>query len=181
MNYEITMHDMTPINICYPYSPLDICKEACPTEPVKKVGFKKKEENPMASYASAQIIADTTEKDQRSHARYRTETIFYEKKSELKKQFGLIDDEAPETAADFIQRITDGKYMIPKEKLDKKTYGPERYIRWRSPDMIEDTAGYNDAKAKLETAYADAKDKIALGSASDLLSTLESFKAWSLS
>src|SRR5262245_1872958 len=45
---------------------LDILK-GCSTPDKKSWGCKakQKEENPMASYASAQIIADTTEKDQR--------------------------------------------------------------------------------------------------------------------
>lgn len=161
----------------------DICD--CPAPIQKTTGWgakaNKKEEVPMASYAHASIIADTTEKDQRRFAGDRLVTIFYDKKSALKKQFGLIDDEAPKTPAEFIKRIADGMYTIDKDKMDKETYGPERYIRWRDPSKVEDKAGYDAAKKALEDAYTKAKDKVALGAAADLLAAVEAFDGWTLS
>lgn len=167
----------------------DICK-ACPApdypkaEPQVKQGWgvaKQKEENPMASYASAQIIADTTEKDQREYARGRIRELKYAKASAFEKQFGLTDDERPATPAEFIQRITDGKYTINKEKLDKRTYSPADYIRWRDPSLVEDQAGYKAAIAKLDEAYTKAKDTIVLSPVTDLKAAIDTFEAWSLS
>lgn len=153
-----------------------------PAEP-KRWGIKatKKEENPMASYASAQIIADTTEKDQRAYLTDRLYTIREAHKDALRKQFGLIDDEAPATPAEFIQRIADGKYTIGKEKMDKKTYAPSNYIRWRDPSVVEDLKGYEAAKLKLEEAYRTAKDAAILSAVADAKAAMDTFKAWSLS
>lgn len=141
----------------------------------------KKEENPMASYASAQIIADTTEKDQRAYITDRLYTIEHQHKDALRKQFGLIDDEAPRTPAEFIQRISDGKYTIDKEKLDKDTYAPANYIRWRDPSVVEDRPGYEAAKLKLQDAYRTAKDAAILSPIADAKTAMDTFKAWSLS
>ena len=135
----------------------------------------------MASYASAQIIADTTEKDQREYARDRIRELKYAKASAFEKQFGLTDDERPATPAEFIQRITDGKYTINKEKLDKRTYSPADYIRWRDPSLVEDQAGYKAAIAKLDEAYTKAKDTIVLSPVTDLKAAIDTFEAWSLS
>lgn len=184
MHYDMIDMIQTTANP-YPSTPLDICEDKC-SAPCKKTCWpskkpKQEEVNPMASYASAQIIADTTEKDQRRHASNRIYSIYESKKDALRKQFGLTDDAAPETAADFIKRIQDGKYTVDKEKMDKKTYGPERYIRWRDPSRVEDNAGYEAAKALLKAAYTKAEDKIALGAATDLLAAVETFDGWSLS
>lgn len=141
----------------------------------------KKEEVPMASYASAQIIADTTERDQREFARDRIRSIRSEKLLDLQKQFGLLDDDAPETAAEFVARIAAGKYTIDKEKMDRKDYSPSRYIRWRDPSVIEDKAGYAAAEKKLDEAYAEAKDTVVLSEISALKDAIDKFKAWSLS
>ena len=135
----------------------------------------------MASYASAQIIADTTEKDQRAYLTDRLYTIRETHKDALRKQFGLIDDEAPATPAEFIQRIADGKYTIDKEMLDKKSYTPSYYIRWRDPSVVEDIKGYEAAKLKLDDAYRTAKDAAILSAIADAKTAMDTFKAWSLS
>lgn len=155
----------------------------CPAPCKTKRGTKatKKEENPMASYASAQIIADTTEKDQRAYLTDRLYTIRETHKDALRKQFGLIDDEAPATPAEFIQRIADGKYTIDKEMLDKKSYTPAYYIRWRDPSVVEDIKGYEAAKLKLDDAYRTAKDAAILSAIADAKTAMDTFKAWSLS
>ena len=141
----------------------------------------KKEENPMASYASAQIIADTTEKDQRAYLTDRLYSIESNHKDALRKQFGLIDDEAPRTAAEFVKRIADGKYTIDKEKMDKDSFDPARYIRWRDPSVVEDKPGYEAAKLKLADAYRTAKDAAILSPIADAKAAMDTFKAWSLS
>lgn len=170
--------------------PVTISSEVYPVDlPAPKTQAKacwgakatKKEENPMASYASAQIIADTTEKDQRAYLTDRLYTIRETHKDALRKQFGLIDDEAPATPAEFIQRIADGKYTIDKEKMDKKTYAPSNYIRWRDPSVVEDIKGYEAAKLKLDDAYRTAKDAAILSAIADAKAAMDTFKAWSLS
>jgi hypothetical protein len=164
--------------------PKDITLDVCVPTPCKAPGWpkaKKEEEIPMASYASAQIIADTTEKDQREFARDRIRSVKFAKNLELQKQFGLVDDTAPQTPAEFAQRITDGKYTIDKEKMDKQTYDPSRYIRWRDPSVVEDKEGFKAASEKLEAAYTEAKEAIVLSPIADVKAALDTFKAWSLS
>lgn len=178
-SYSIKSTDCIPLCTVSPVS-LGTTATECPPA-AKGWGCKKKEENPMASYASAQIIADTGEKDQRRHVQSRLYEIYYTKKAELKKKFGLLDDEAPMTPAAFVQRIADGKYTIDKEKMDKNTYSPAGFIRWRDPAVLEDKAGYDAAREKLSTAYTAAQDKSVLAPATDLLATLEAFEAWQLS
>jgi len=134
----------------------------------------------MASYASAQIIADTTERDQRSYARDRIRAIRSEKLEAFRKQFGLIDDEAPETIADALKRIADGKFTYDEKKKDYKTYDPMRYIRWRDPSVKEDHEGYNAAEKALGDAYTKAKDKMVLGQISELEAAIDTFAAFTI-
>lgn len=160
---------------------LDICKP-CPPEPCKKAGWgnKQKEEvNPMASYAQATIVNPASiEAEQREIVRSTLRTFKYAKANELEKQFGLTDDEAPRTAAEFIERITSGQYTVDEKYKDERTYSPSQFIRWRDPSKVEDRAGYKDAVKKLDAAYADAKLKAALLPIADLLKLVEDFKAF---
>lgn len=177
-------HTLANLPCTAPYiQPLDLCAKQCPAPAEKKSGWgcnKKKEENLMASYASAQIIADTTEKDQREYLASRLSTMKYEKAHAFEKQFGLTDDAAPQTAAEFVKRIADGTYTIDKEKMDKKTYDVARYIRWRNPATLEDRAGYDAAIVKLDEAYRTAKDAAILSPIAEAKTAMDAFKAWSL-
>jgi hypothetical protein len=165
---------------------LDICKTTdCPPA-TKKAPWKQKanqeEVTPMASYASATVVsAESIEASQRSVVRDTLYSTVYKIKSALKKEFGMVDDDAPRTAAELIKRITDGQYTVDKEYIDYETYGAQgavNYIRWRDPKVVEDKAGYKAARAQLEEAYEDAKLKAALLPVADLLQLVEDFKAW---
>lgn len=181
-NYTVAMTG-TAYPALQPAISLGTINECSTPEPKRGWGCKpiKKEENPMASYASAQIIADTTEKDQRGYVADRLRTIRYEKSAALEKQFGLIDEEAPKTPAAFVQRIADGMYTIDKERMDKQTYRPMDYIRWRDPSVVEDKEGYKAAIEKMEVAYRTAKDAAVLSPIADAKTAMDTFAAWSLS
>ena len=136
----------------------------------------------MASYASAIVSAPESIEQTQRHAVSRALSNAFDKiRIDLKKQFGLVDDEAPVTPAELVKRIADGKYTIDKEHLDYKSWGAEgavRYIRWRDPSVVEDKAGYKAARALLDTAYEDTKLKAVLSPVADLLQLVEDFKAF---
>lgn len=155
------------------------CNPAPKADPIWGVR-KKKEEVPMSSYASATIHQESPEIAQREYVRDRLRTIKYSKRDALTKQFGLVDDEAPKTAAEFAKRIADGKYTIDKEKMDKVTYDPSRYIRWRDPSVVEDKAGFTAADSQLTAAYTKAKDAAVLSPIADAKAALDAFEAWTL-
>ena len=180
-SYPVMIANSCPVTISSEVYPVDYPTPNTMAKAAWGAKATKKEENPMASYASAQIIADTTEKDQRAYLTDRLYTIEFQHKDALRKQFGLIDDEAPRTAADFVKRIADGKYTIDKEKMDKDSYDPARYIRWRDPSLVEDKPGYEAAKLKLADAYRTAKDAAILSPIAEAKAAMDTFKAWSLS
>lgn len=133
----------------------------------------------MASYASATIVNEATiERDQREIVVNALRSAKEKTYTDLKKQFGLVDDEKPTTPADLVKRIQDGLYTIDKDDVDRVTYEPSYYIRWRDPSKVEDKAGYEAARVKLAEAYADAKLKAALLPVADLLKLVEDFKAF---
>lgn len=172
----------------YSLSNLDICKPPCPV--IAEVGYsngwrnkaKQEEVTPMASYATANVItADSIESAQREAVRSTLRSAYDKVRSELKKQFGLVDDDAPRSPAELVKRIADGHYTIDKEYVDYEGWGAEsaiRYIRWRNPETVEDKAGYKAARAKLDEAYEDAKLKAVLLPVADLLQLVEDFKAF---
>src|SRR5258708_5960176 len=49
----------------------------------------------------------------------RLENLYYKKDVEARKLFGLVNDEAPETATEMVKRIQDGKFVIKDEYKDK--------------------------------------------------------------
>lgn len=175
-----------PMNGCVTtnYPPLDIYKP-CPA-PTVKIGWakpaKQEDKIPMASYAQATVINPASlESDQRSHVRARLRDLKYDHVTALKKQFGLVDDDAPRTPAELIERITSGNYTIDEEHLDYKSWGAggaAEYIRWRNPNVIEDKAGFKAAEKKLDDAYQSAKDAAILSPVADLQKVIDDFKSF---
>lgn len=161
----------------------DICKPCPPpyTEPCKKgwATANKEEVTPMASYASATVVNPASiETEQREIVRSALRTQREKLRSQFRKDFGLVDDDEPRTAAELIKRITDGQYTVDAKRLDEKTWNPIGYVRWRDPSKVEDKAGLTEAEEKLDAAYADAKLKAALLPVADLLQLVEDFKAF---
>lgn len=183
MTLKMIKHCQDMVQTGYPLGITPVCPEPCVEKgpwPCQKA--EKKEEIPMASYASAQIVAaDSVEKDQRDYARSRIRDIRGAKEAAFEKQFGLIDDARPSTPAEFAKRIADGLYTIDKEHQDVQFYRPSDYIRWRDPKKVEDKAGYKAAVEKLNAAYTKAKDKMILAPVSELEATIDAFDAWTLS
>lgn len=109
----------------------------------------------------------------------RVEGIYYKKDGELRKQFGLINDETPETALEMVKRIQDGKFVIKDEHKEKRTYGDAaRYITWRDPSVKEDQAGYKAALKSFEVVRQDTTDIIAIGTPAEGLAAVKALDAW---
>lgn len=93
----------------------------------------------------------------------RSYSIANTKRTELMRKFGLLDDEAPKNAREFLERIASGMYVIPADKMDKHNYGEyTRFIEWRDPAKVKDQAGYDAAVKKLEAAKTKAEDTLTL-------------------
>lgn len=96
---------------------------------------------------------------QLEHFSARLRHIKSEKHGELKRKFGLVDDESPRTPEEIVARITAGKFII----LPEATYDSgSRFARfqWRDPSLKEDRAGYEAADKDLDAAYDLAKDAV---------------------
>lgn len=97
---------------------------------------------------------------QLEHFTHRLSRIKSEKHSELKRKFGLVDDDEPRTAEEIVARITAGKFIVLPEGAN--SYSGSRFARfqWRDPSLKEDRAGYEAADKDLDAAYALAKDAV---------------------
>lgn len=160
---------------------LDICSTPCPpaTKSPWKQKCQKEDQTPMASYASATVVTgENIEAGQRDAVRSALRSTRERLSADLKKSFGLTDDDKPSTPAEFVKRITDGLYTIDKDDADRMTYSPECYLRWRDPAKVEDKAGFKAAYDQLLVAYEDVKLKAILSPVADLLQLVEDFKAF---
>ena len=103
----------------------------------------------------------------------------------LNKQFGLVNDDAPYTAQDLVDRITSGKYILPTEKeaeLYRQCYygssNPINIIKWRDPSIVEDKAGFKLAEEQLEVASQDVQDAIMIKTNDEALAAIKEFESW---
>lgn len=160
------------------------CTDVCCLEPKKSAGCKieapcQKQETDMNYATTAVSIAadlSAADKDQRRFLRSRLEDAFYDKKTALKKRFGLTGDERPQSFEDLLARIQAGKYVIEEKDAKKKSYDPLSWIVWRDPSIKEDQAGYDAAKAELRKAYDKAEEDIRILALTDGLAALRAFK-----
>jgi len=107
----------------------------------------------------------------------RVSGIWYIKHAELMRQFGLVDDEAPSSAQEIVDRITSGKYVLKADTKDKKNYDPIRYIRWRDPAVKEDQDGLDAAMKLLDKARQDTIDTVAIDTPINALAAVKALEA----
>jgi hypothetical protein len=161
----------------YPEAP------ACERGPTKW-GHKKKDTT-MSRYDNPNIdISIDTEaptsdiQRTRDYLNDRVSSIFWKKDDELRRQFGLIDDDRPETVTDLLARIAAGKFTISEDKKDSVDYDPIRFIKWRDPSVKEDQAGYRLAHAASEKQSTAIRDAIAVLDPKDALAAVQAYEAW---
>jgi hypothetical protein len=154
---------------------VSVCTD-CPPPAVKcMVPAQKKEKN---------MYIDNDKHIESSKINYlssRIEGIYFKKNEALHKQFGLVNDEPPETAVEMVKRIQDGKFVIKDEHKEKRTYGDAaRYITWRDPAVKEDKDGYKAAMKLFDVAHQDARDAVAILSPDAGLVAVKDLEAWTV-
>lgn len=107
----------------------------------------------------------------------RLANVGYEKDYSLRKTFGLVNDDAPQSAEDLVKRIQDGKFILG-DNAKKQNYDPVRYITWRDPSVKKDEAGYEAATKDFRKASKAAQDVVAIGTPSEGLAAIHSLEAW---
>lgn len=137
----------------------------------------KKEKN--MCYDCEDMVQLSPEERQRQYLRERAYAVEHDKRCNLRKKFGLADDDSPTTPKEFFERILAGKYFYPQDQMEKRTY-PDNVtyrIRWRDPALKEDPAGFAEAEKPYDAAYTVLLDTIAIGTPAEGLAALKEFEA----
>lgn len=152
-----------------------------------KCAPQKKEDTKMSRYDEKNIYVENdlnieaTKSDASKAREYLYDRVFQvslNKKLELERKFGLLEDEHPKTASEFLARILSGKYVLSDKKKDKIDYDPARFIEWYDPAVKPDQAGFNSAWEAFEVQYQASQDIIAVKSPDDGLVALQALEAW---
>lgn len=144
--------------------------DVCDCDSCSEIRMNKKEENMDNNIQTRRI----------SHLRDRAESVFFTHQRNLQKKFGLVDDDAPMTANELIQRIKDGKFVIPEGKGDTRYYSGYNgtaMIEWRDPAVKKDRKGYDEAEKVLNKAVTELTDKIEILDPVESLKALQEFEA----
>lgn len=126
----------------------------------RKNGLKKEEKKGSAMYDLDFCEEDTMDMTKLTHLSARMSNTFHAKRDELRKTYGLVDDDTPATAKELIARITAGKYVVPEDRLNAVVYEPTRHFTWRDPSVKKDEEGFKVAIEKLQKARTAAEDII---------------------
>lgn len=135
----------------------------------------------MSAYAHATMIAAPADPDaaKRCRLEYRLNDIYVTKKNELRKKFGLIDDDEPKNPKEMDERIKAGKFIIKGLNDDKPRNWFCWYeaLRWRDPAVKEDQDGFDAAKKDLKKAFVETQDIIAIKDPEAGLEAMKAFEA----
>lgn len=117
----------------------------------------------------------------------RLDAAAVQKKDDLKRTFGLVDDAAPATLTELIARIQAGNIVLPHDadNKDRWAYTDDGYmirqVRYRDPAKVEDKDGYSVASDKVNAAKKTVEDTIVVMDAPSGLKALQDFEATSFS
>jgi hypothetical protein len=117
---------------------------------------------------------------QKGYLSSRLYEIVEKKESDLRRTFGLKDDEMPRTLADLLERFASGKFTFPENKKDQKFYYAGdiiQYVRWRDPSKKEDQAGFDAAQDRMYAARQLVDDAIQLKSTDEAYAALKDFES----
>ena len=127
------------------------------------------------NYAVACCPTQTEQKQEKMYMVDRMEMIRDEKVQDLRRRFGLEDDEAPRTAEDFLKRIEDKQFKL-RDKTSWMTTFWDR-VQWRDPAKEVDQDGFNAAYEELMETFANTMDEVVVLPEVDGLAALNEFKA----
>lgn len=150
---------------------------------VPAYGYNKEKKEKKMSYASATLVQTTaeqpTDQKQRKYLAQRADDIYYVKKTEARKTFGLEDTPQPKTVKEFIEFIKNDKFTVEEKYLDRRAtpYCATDYIRFRDPSIKEDQAGYDAFKDAISKALKTLKDDIVILDPKEGLEKLREFEA----
>jgi hypothetical protein len=131
----------------------------------------------------------TTVNTERQYLVNRIRDIKYNFNDTVINQYHLYGDNSPKTYQELIDAIKNGSYTLDTKrvaKIDAAVLNDEKYtvrspfdgIKWTLPGA-PDQAGYNLAKADLDSKYQAAMDIIQTADAATGLKALQDFQAWS--
>lgn len=109
----------------------------------------------------------------------RVYAVSSDKRKEAGQFFHTAEDARPNSVQELIDRITAGKFTLPKDPT-KSTCYPWEKITWRDPKVIPDDEGYKAFTDKLDVAVTQAHDEItAAGTDGDkMLAALQKVQAF---
>lgn len=148
-----------------------------PPMPGKAAKSNKKKEKNMCYECELDGVIPTAEDRRIAYLIDRLYSASELKRSQLRRQFGLIDDEDPKSFSDALARLNAGKYVIADDKKDKFTYSPLGYVRWRDPELKADEKGFIAADTKLNELRKTAEDTIRILPQTDGLKALQEFES----
>jgi hypothetical protein len=125
----------------------------------------------------------TSEDRSKDHLLQRVETARYEKLNALRKAYGTINDDEPNTMKDFFDRIAAGKYILdltPEQQANRSFWNTRDivdYITWRDPAVKQDHEGLKAASGALQKAVNDVSDEIIVKTPAEGLQSLRDFQA----
>jgi len=104
---------------------------------------------------------------------------------DLRKQFGLDNDDRPTTAKEFADRILSGRYVLPTEK-EEELMRNQYYcgwsildsIKWRDPAIKEDKDGFKLAETELNDESEKVHDIVMIKDHDTALAAIQAFKDW---
>lgn len=138
---------------------------------------KKKPYNNCVEATTEETTKMNIEREKISYLQGRIYTIVSQADTALERKFGLIDDEAPHTPKELVDRIASGKYVLPEKNDRNYGYGPLHGMKWRDPSMVTDRDGYRAAAATLEKAAQPIKDAIQILPVDQALKMLQDFES----
>lgn len=104
---------------------------------------------------------------------------------DLRKQFGLDNDDRPTSAKELTDRILSGKYVLPTEKEEElmrnQYYGGWSIvdsIKWRDPAIKEDKDGFKLAETELDDESLKVHDAVMIKDHDTALAAIQAFKDW---
>jgi len=103
--------------------------------------------------------ADQSAEQKRSYLYRRLWNIADQKKDDAKRSFGLLNDKAPATPTEIVERIKTGQFVLPTEWREdwEDYYDAVSSIEWRNPKIKKDKEGY---KTWIKEIYDPARKRL---------------------
>lgn len=119
--------------------------------------------------------------DFRNYLTRRTENVYHEGKSALAKTFYLLEDDAPQSAKTFVERIQAGKFQLPTLNEDNglTAYGTGPYgIIFRDPTHVANTDGFTAAVKLLQVERQKTLDTVNVLDEAASLTAFQAFQTY---